>query len=113
MAYDDYGAERCRNLLTHKTKNFSEKKMFGGLCFMVDDKMCFGLVKEELMARVGPEYFEEALQQPGVKDIDFTGRPMKGYVFISPEGYDTEDQLSFWIDRCLAFNPRAKSSKKK
>lgn len=113
MAYDEYTAERCRNLLGEKTKNAYEKKMFGGLCFMVDDKMCFGLVNEELMARVGPEFYEEALQQPGVRDMDFTGRPMKGYVFISPEGYDTEVQLSFWIDRCLAFNPRVKLSKKK
>ncbi len=113
MAFDEYAAERCRKLLQEKTKNTLEKKMFGGLCFMVDDKMCFGLVKDELMARVGPSFYEEALQLPGVRNMDFTGRPMKGYVFISPEGYDTEDQLSFWIDRCLAFNPEAKNSQKK
>ncbi len=88
-------------------------KMMGGLCFMVDDKMCIGIVKESLMARIDPEEEDDLLSKEGSKPMDFTGRPMKGYLFIEPEGVDMDEDLDFWVEKCLDFNPKAKSSKKK
>lgn len=113
MAYDTYLAERIRRILTEEKTQWEEKKMMGGLCFMVDDKMCLGVEKARLMARIGPDFYEEALDIPGCVQMDFTGRPMKGYVYIQDEGIDQEDNLEFWVKKCLAFNPLAKSSKKK
>lgn len=75
--------------------------------------MCIGIVKEDLMARVDPDFYTEALQIKNTREMDFTKRPMKGYIFVAPEGIDLDEQLEFWIDKCLAFNPLAKSSKKK
>jgi hypothetical protein len=92
---------------------FIEKQMFGGIAFMVDDKMCFGTYKGGLMALVAPEEIDELTRRDGAAQMIHGGRPMTGYVFIEPEGYDAEADLEFWVDRCLAFNPRAKASKKK
>ena len=86
---------------------------------MVDDKMCCGIHFDKkkqtdlLMARIGAQAFEAALQREGCHPMDFTGRPMKGYVFVTPEGFDTDDDLSHWLQLCLDFNPMAKSSKRK
>lgn len=80
---------------------------------MVDDKICLGIVKDELMARVGPDAENEALKMKGSRPMDFTGRPMKGYLFVSEEGIDMEEDLEKWVQLCLDFNPQAKSSKKK
>ena len=88
-------------------------KMMGGLCFMVDDKLCIGIVKESLMARIDPEEEDDLLTKEGSKPMDFTGRPMKGYLFIESEGVDMDEDLDFWVEKCLDFNPKAKSSKKK
>lgn len=85
----------------------------GGLCYMVDDKMCFGIVKNTLMARIGPDRYEEALTKDGCSEMNFTGRSMNGYVFIEPTAIDLEEELEYWIQLCLDFNPFAKSSKKK
>lgn len=113
MAYDEHLADRIRQSLDNKRVNYLEKKMFGGLCFMVDDKMCIGIVKDELMARVGPDHYERALSKNGAKEMNFTGRSMKGYIYVEPEGIDEEAQLDEYIQMCLDFNPLAKSSKKK
>jgi hypothetical protein len=113
MAYDNYLEERIDRILKEKGIHHESKKMMGGLCYMVDDKMCIGIIKDNLMARVGPDFYEEALGLEGAREMDFTKRPMKGYVYIGPDGIDMEDQLEFWIDKCLAYNPLAKSSKKK
>jgi len=113
MAYNELLGDRIRQVLQQKQVSFEEKHMFGGLCFMVDHKMCLGIVKEELMARIGPDAFEEALKQKGVRDMDFAGRPMKGYVFVEPEAMDMDAQLEHWVQLCLDFNPLAKASKKK
>lgn len=113
MAYDLYLAERIKQVLESQKVNFYEKKMFGGSVFMVDDKMCIGVVKDHLMARVNPENEEELLAKEGARPMDFTGRPMKGYVYVSPEGIDMSDDLEFWINECLKFNPLAKASKKR
>lgn len=113
MPYDDHLAERVSRVLTRKKVSYFEKKMFGGMAFMVDEKMCLGVVKEELMARIDPEAESEALEREGARPMDFTGRRMKGFVFVGGEGIDKEDDLEYWIDLALAFNPFAKASKKK
>lgn len=113
MAYDEYLADRIRNSLDQRNVEYQDKKMMGGLTFMVDNKMCIGIVKEKLMARVGPEKYEAALQQEGSTEMNFTGRPMKGYVFVAPQAIDLNEELEYWIQLCLDFNPLAKSSKKK
>jgi TfoX/Sxy family transcriptional regulator of competence genes len=113
MAYNNYLEERINKLLSEKGVPFETKKMMGGLCYMIDDKMCVGIVKEELMARVDPEIYAELLDRKGARPMDFTNRPMKGYVFVKPEGIDFEEDLEFWVEKCLEFNPKATSSKKK
>lgn len=113
MAYDEYLADRIRQTLRSKRVTAEEKKMMGGLAFMVDEKMCVGIVKENLMVRVGPDRYEEALQHPGCRPMDFTGRPLKGFVFVSPEAVDEDEQLSQWVQRALDYNPLAQKSKKK
>ena len=113
MAYDNYLAERISRYFSDRKLETEEKKMMGGLCYMLDDKMCVGIVKNELMARVGPEAYEQCLGRDGCKEMNFTGRPMKGYVFVDPDGIDSESDLAFYLDLAVAFNPEAKSSKKK
>lgn len=113
MAYDLFLQERIELSLNKRKTPFEAKKMMGGLCYMIDDKMCIGIVKNELMARIDPEKFDELLKQKGARIMDFTKKPMKGFIFISPEGIDMDSDLEFWIAECLEFNPKAKSSKKK
>lgn len=113
MAYDEHLADRIRLSLRGSGTIFEEKKMMGGLCFLVDDKMMVGIVKDQLMARIDPGLYEDSLKKKGVKEMDFTSRPMKGYVFVKPEGIDLDSDLDYWIQLAKDFNPRAKSSKKK
>lgn len=113
MAYNEYLADKIRQALKERKVPFEEKKMMGGLCVMVDNKMCIGVIKEDLMARIGPHVQDEFLEKPGARDMDFTKRPMKGYAFVSSEGWDNDEQLDEWVDQCLIFNIEAKSSKKK
>ena len=119
MAYDEFLADRARQVLKQKAVQFEEKKMMGGLCFMVDDKMCFGMHIDKntdsslFMARVGTKQYENALSKPHCSEMTFTGRSMKGYVFVSAEGIDSDTDLESWIQMCLNFNPLAKSSKKR
>lgn len=80
---------------------------------MVDEKMCVGVVGDDLMCRVGPEAQAAALEQPFCREMDFSGRPMDGYVYVSVDGLARREQLEYWINLCLDFNPRAKASKKK
>ncbi|MGB3076489.1 MAG: TfoX/Sxy family protein, partial [Chitinophagales bacterium] len=90
-----------------------EKKMFGGLCFMVNDKMCVGVEQERLMVRLDPAKYEEAMQKEGCTPMDFTGRIMKGYVFVAIEALNTRKKLAYWISLALEFNKTAKASRKK
>jgi len=119
MAYDEFLADRARQILRHKSIAFEEKKMMGGLCFMVDGKMCFGMHIDKntdsplFMARVGIDQYEKALTKPYCSEMNFTGRSMRGYVFVSAEGLDSDKDLELWIQMCLDFNPMAKSSKKR
>lgn len=113
MAYDNYLYERISNTLKNRNINFVEKNMFGGVAFMVDEKMCVGIMGDTMMARIGPEVYEASLERTGCQPMDFTGRPMKGYVTITQDGMDLDEELDYWIGLALEFNPRAKSSKKK
>ena len=112
MAYDEFLADRIRTALQDRKVRFEEKKMMGGLAFMVDDKMCVGVIRDDLMARIDPDVYEEALNRKGCREMDFTGRTMKGFVLVEPEGVDLDDELDDWIELCLEFNPKARSSKK-
>jgi len=112
MAYDEYLANRTREFLSDK-RNVKEKKMMGGLTFMVNDKMCLGILNDDLMARIDPKVYESALEKTGCREMDFTGRPMKGFVFVGPEGTKLKKDLEYWINLSLEFNKRVKSSKKK
>ncbi len=87
--------------------------MMGGLCFMIEEKMCMGISGEQLMARVDPEIYEACIQKKGCHEMKFTGRPMKGFVFIDAEVIDRPEELTYWVDICLEFNPKAKKSKKR
>ena len=119
MAYDELLAERISNHFTGKSANFYAKKMMGGLCFMVEDKMCCGIHFDKkkntdlLMARIGEDAYVDAIKHEACHPMDFTGRPMRGYAFITPDGFEDDTQLAYWLDLCLAFNPLAKASKKR
>lgn len=113
MAYNLHLADRITDNLKSRNVSFDEKKMFGGLCYLVDDKMCIGIIKDDMMARINPEIESELLLKTGARPMDFTNRPMKGYLYVDVAGYENEEDLSFWIDQCLEFNPLAKSSKNK
>lgn len=113
MAYDDQLAERVRRFLAENATSVEEKKMMGGLCFLVRGKMCVGIEKRRLMVRIDPEIYESALTRKGCVPMDFTGRPMRGFVFVEPEGTRSGRDLHSWISLALEFNPRAKASKKK
>ena len=113
MAYNEKLADRVRELIAEKETNVEEKRMFGGLCFMVNEKMCIGVEKERLMIRLDPEIYETIINKDGVAPMDFTGRIMKGYVFVSIDELSTKLKLKYWIELALAYNKIAKSSKKK
>lgn len=119
MAYDEYLADRIRQQLKEKRSPFDEMKMMGGLCFKVDNKMLCGIHIDKkygdslLMARIGELAYENEILKAACLPMDFTGRPMRGYIFVTPDGFDSEDDLSHYLDLCLAFNPLAKASRPK
>lgn len=113
MATDQQLLKRMQTIMAAEEVVWTEKKMFGGNCFMVDEKMCFGTYKGGLMVRIAPEEVQDLLKRPFAEIMMHGGRPMKGYLFIQPEGYEHNKDLEFWIKKCLEFNPRAKSSKRK
>jgi TfoX/Sxy family transcriptional regulator of competence genes len=111
MAYSEKLTSQIREALVD-TPKVAEKYMFGGVCFMVNNKMCIGVVKDEMMCRINPEKEEEALEKTGCRPMDFTGRPMKGYVFVDEEGMKSKKDFMYWINLSLDFNKLAKASKK-
>lgn len=113
MAFNEKIADRVREIIALTHKNVEEKKMFGGLCFMVNDKMCIGVEKERLMVRLDPAKYEEALEKEGAKPMDFTGKVMKGYVFVDIDAVKTKKELNYWVAMALEYNKLAKASKKK
>jgi len=102
MPFDERLAKRVRSLLRGE-HSFKEKKMFGGLAFMVNGHMCCGIVGEDLVVRTGVGTYHEALSQPHARPMDFTGRPMRGFVYVGPRGYHSAAMLSSWIQQGLRF----------
>lgn len=118
MAYNDQLVDRIRDILSLKNVDFYDKKMFGGICFMVDDKMCCGTHIDKktnedlLLCRVGEDVYAASLEKEGCIPMEFTGKPMKGYVYVRGEVLDSQKTLAYWIQLCLDFNHLAKKSKK-
>lgn len=102
MAYDEKLAERVRRALAGR-EGLSERKMFGGIAFMLWGNMCCGIVGDQLMVRVGPERHDDALSQPHARPMDFSGRPMRGMVYVGADGLATDDALGRWLERGLDF----------
>ena len=110
MPYDEVLAARVAGYFTAKKIHPETKRMMGGLVFMVRGKMCVGVESDRLMARIDPAAYDDALRRPGCKPMDFTGRPMRGFVFVDTGALRTERHLASWLDLALAFNPTAKAS---
>lgn len=102
MAYDEGLAERIREALTDRD-DVTERRMFGGIAFMVGGNMAVGVVKDELMVRVGPEGHDAAMAQPHVRAMDFTNRPMAGFIYVAPDGVRSDDDLRRWVDAGASF----------
>ncbi len=110
MPYDEYLGERIHGIMKSKKLNYHTKKMMGGLVFMVNDKMCVGihidkkLQESLLMARIGETAYAKEIEKENCLPMDFTGRPMRGYIFVQPMGFDLEEDLEYWLDLALKFN---------
>lgn len=113
MAFNEIMANRVREIIAAATNKVAEKKMFGGLCFMVDDKICVGVRKDTILVRLDPAVFEQALEQEGCRPMVHAGRVMKGYVFVDEAVLHTKKQLLYWVSLALDFNRFAKQAKKK
>ncbi|TKC57679.1 TfoX/Sxy family protein [Pedobacter hiemivivus] len=112
MAYDEHLADRVRELLFDR-EDVTEKEMFSGICFMVNDKMCICVSGTELLCRIGVEKVETELEKGNCRNMMNNGRIMKDYVYVEDTAFDNQKKLKYWVELCLEFNPMAKSSKKK
>ena len=117
MAFDYALAKNIYDILMAKKVVFVNKRMFWAMCFLVDWKIAIGLDlkndKSRLMARVGEAMYEQCLQIKWCSEFDFTGKPLKGIVFVDPDSFSKSYDLDYWIDLCLAYNPLARKTKKK
>ena len=113
MAFNEKLADRVREIISVNHKKVEEKKMFGGLCFMVNDKMCVGVESQRLMVRLDPNKYDEVIEKDGCRPMDFTGKIMKGYVFVDIDALNTKKKLEYWVNLALDYNKIAKVSKKK
>ncbi len=119
MAYDENNAQRIRTFLQYKEADFFEKKMFGGIVFMVDNKMCCGtrldkkLNENLLLCRIDDEAYSEAIEKDDVLAMPNAEKPLKNYIFVTENAWTKKQDLEFWLQLCLDFNPIAKASKKK
>jgi len=113
MAFNETLADRVRELISAREHNVEEKKMFGGLCFMVNDKMCVGVETSRLMVRFDPQLTEEVMGKEGCMPMDFTGKVMKGYAFVDIAVLNTRRNLEYWVKLALDYNRVAKLSRKK
>ena len=115
MPHDEKVAERLRAVLKRR-KGFTEKKMFGGIAFLLHGHMCVGVLEDELVLRLGDERAAEALEEPHTRPMDFTGKPMRSMIYVGPKGFRTEDDLRGWVERAVRFArslpPRKKNKKK-
>jgi hypothetical protein len=102
MAYDEGLAERARRVF-EEHPGYVEKRMFGGIAFMVHGNMAIGVLGDGLIVRVGPEDYERAVMEPHTRPFDLTGRPMRGWVVVVPEGYQSDEDLRAWVKQGLDF----------
>ena len=102
MAYSKSLVERIRHLVSRQ-RGITEKKMFGGVCFLLNGNLLVGVWKDSLIARIGKDVYDAALQEEHVKEYDITGRPMKGWVMVEPDGIDSDHQLTHWVDQATLF----------
>jgi TfoX/Sxy family transcriptional regulator of competence genes len=102
LVYNERLADKVRFLIAGQ-KGWAEKKMFGGIAFMLNGKMCCGVIKDDLMVRVGPESNSKALALPNSRPMDFTGKPMKGFVYVDSKGWSKNSNLKMWIDMGVDF----------
>lgn len=102
MTYDDGLAHRVREALETR-RDPTEREMFGGLGFMLDGNMCCGVIEDSLVARIGPDAYDDTLSEPHARPFDFTGREMRGWVFVDPPGLAEDEDLETWVERCLGF----------
>ena len=102
MAYSESLALRIRQIVARR-RGITEKKMFGGVGFLLNGNMLAGVWKTSLIVRLGPENYEETLKEPHVREFDITGKPMKGWVLVEPDGIDNDEQLKVWIQRGIEF----------
>jgi TfoX/Sxy family transcriptional regulator of competence genes len=112
MAYDEKLAARIRERISN-LPNIEEKEMMGGLVFMYNGKMCIGIIKDEMMCRIDPMLHDIEVEKIGCRTMDFTNRPMKGYIMIEEVGMRSQKDFDYWINLALDFNSKAKASKKK
>lgn len=115
VAFDDTLARRVRKALDSRP-DLIEKHMFGGVCFMIRGRMCCGIIDSSLMVRLDPDEADRVADQPHVRPMDFTGKPMRGYLFVDTEGIDSPKALKSWVDRCVAYietMPTKKAKSKK
>lgn len=114
MAYNKLLAERVRNYLANTSpQSITEKKMFGGLAFLIDGKMCINVSGEELMCRFDPAMEQEVQKKPGYLPVIMKGRAYKGYCKVKETGFKSDADFKYWITLCLDFNEKAKSSRTK
>ncbi|HVW15573.1 MAG TPA: TfoX/Sxy family protein [Mucilaginibacter sp.] len=111
MAYDEKLADRVREALVDVPK-VTEKKMFRGVTFMVDDKMCISVSGNELMLRLDPDMTDKLIEENGTRSMVHGGKRMRGFIYISPERFKNQRDLEYWINLALEYNPTAKPSKK-
>ena len=112
MPYNEKLADRIREIISLTHKKVEEKKMFSGLCFMVNDKMCVGVHEDRIMVRLDPEVFDAVIEKDGCEPMNFIGKIMRGFVFVNERVLKTKKQLDYWVQLALAYNKFAKSSKK-
>ena len=112
MAYDENLAGRIRRRLAD-LPGVEEKKMMGGLVFMLNGKMCVGIIKDELMCRIDPAGHDREVEKNGCRTMEFNNRGMRGYILVEEAAMRSQKDFDYWIGLVLAFNPKAQSSKKK
>lgn len=102
MSHDEGLAQRIREILEDQ-RGIVEKKMFGGMAFMLNGNMLCGIIGEDFIARLGPDNYEIYLKKAHTRKFDMTGKPMKGFVVVGPKGYEDDSDLSFWVKTCISF----------
>ena len=102
MAYDTTLAKRV-GVLLRRRKNITQKEMFGGACFLVNGNMCCGVERDKLVVQVGAEPYEQLLRKRHVKPMDFTGRPLRGFIYVMPAGFKSRNALASWLERGLRY----------